>query len=155
MYTILLDYSTVPRRHIAFNGAQTKWWQHLTVCLFVVLHSLLEVKVTEHERDTDTRGGHGFGLWQLCVKTGALVVKDNPESEETKKTRSHRRTQTRTQRENGNDVCRVDMAVALAECVDTSAWLDGTFLWFVMSQSTKQPARAKPLSGKGKRSCVV
>lgn len=71
-------------------------------------------------------------------KTGALVVKDNPESEETKKTRSHKHTHTPTQSENVNDVCGVDMAVTLADCVDISAWLDVTFLWFGMSQPTKQ-----------------
>lgn len=61
-------------------------------------------------------------------------------------------THTQTQSEKCNDVCRVDMAVSLADCVDTSAWLDVTFLWFVMSQSTKQPARAKiipPQVGEG------
>lgn len=32
-----------------------------------------------------------------------------------------------TREQNGNDVCRVDMAVTLADCVDTSAVLDVTF----------------------------
>lgn len=39
--------------------------------------------------------------------------------------------------------------MTLADCVDTSAWLDMTFLWFVASQSTKQPARAKIITPQG------
>lgn len=68
---------------------------------------------------------------------------------------SHTHTRTHAQSENGNDVCRVDMAVTLADCVDTSAWLDATFLWFVMSQSTKQPARAKITPQGGREFCRV
>lgn len=124
-----------------------------SLSLFFVLHSLLEVKVTEHERDADTRGGDGFGLWQSVrnvLKLEHWLLKITLRVRKQKRqdltnTHPHKHTQS----ENGNDVCRVDMAVTLADCVDISAWLDVTFLWFGMSQPTKQSARAKIIPPRG------
>lgn len=50
------------------------------------LHSLPEGMVTGRYRDAETRGGDSFGLTvsQKRGETGALVVKENPESEEMK-----------------------------------------------------------------------
>lgn len=147
MNTNQLDYSTVPRRHIAFNGAQTKWWQHLTVCLFFfVLHSLLEVKVTEHERDADTRGGDGFGLWQSVrnvLKREHWLLKITLRVRK-QTTRSHKHTHARRARTVTMCLGWTWQWLWLIVLTFPPGWM-WPFLWFGMSQPTKQPARAKIL----------